>query len=187
MPSLARAAAWILCTLMLLAFLAPQGRALPQEVQPVQVTNFPDPQKISGVVTVDGTVRHALFQRFPETLVQPVEPSNTRHLVPGGTLVTDGFTSVAISLGGQLKLKAFKPGSIGALLIPEEEAVLRAFEEDGKLLFPLEVRADSGTASPPYFASTQGPLPVAFPRYRIFYYNTSDRTAAVILYAYLTH
>ena len=187
MPSRARTAVWILCAVLLLAFLAPQGRALPQEVQRVLVSNFPDLQKINGTVTVDGTVRHALLQRFPETLVQPVEPSNTRRLVPGGTLVTDGFTSVALSLGGQLKLRASRPGRIGALLIPEEETVLRAFEEDGRLLFPLEVRADSDMAAPPYFASTQGPLPVAFPRYRIFYYNTSDRTAAVDLYAYLAN
>ncbi len=187
MPNLARTAAWILCTALLLAFLAPQGRALPQEIQRVLVTNFPDLQKIGGAVTVDGTVRHGLIQRFPEILVQPVEPSSTRRLVPGGTLVADGFTSVALSLGGQLKLRASRPGTIGALLVPDEEFVLQAFEEDGRLLFPLEVKAESGTSSPPYFASSQGPLPVAFPRYRVFFYNTSDRTAAVSLYAYLTN
>ena len=184
MSSRVRTTLWILCTLLLLTFLIPSGRALSQEIQRVLVTNVPEVQKILGTVSVDGPVRHGRLQIFPETVVPPVEPSSTRRLIPGGTLAADGFTSVVLSLGGQFRLRNFKPGTIGAILVPEEDPILRAFEEDGKILFPLEVRTTAGSPLDPYFASSQESR-LGFPRYRVFLYNTSDRAATVNLFAYL--
>jgi len=184
MSSRVRTTLWILCSAILLALLLPPGRAISQEIQRVLVTNIPEVQRILGTVSVEGPVRHGRLQSFPEIVVPPVEPTSTRRLIPGGTLAADGFTSVVLSLGGQFKLRDFEPGTVGAILIPEEDPILRAFEENGKILFPLEISSTAGSPLDPYFASSQEAR-LGFPRYRVFLYNTSDRAATVILFAYL--
>ena len=43
------------------------------------------------------------------------------------------------------------------------------------------------SAASPYFASTANRVLIGFPRYRTYFYNTSDKTVTVNLYAYLTN
>jgi hypothetical protein len=76
---------------------------------------------------------------------------------------------------------------VGAILIPDEEAITTAFEENGQIQFPLEVSA--ALTSPPLrsFASQQARFSVGFPRYRVHLYNTTEKTATVSLFAYLTN
>jgi len=187
MSRLIRTAALLLCAALLLAFLFPEGRALSAEMQRVLVTNFPDLQKISGTVSVEGPIRHAMQQRFAEVVVSPVKPTETQRLAPGGTLITDGFTSVVLGLSGQFKTATSRPGTIGAILIPDEEPILRAFEEEGKFELSLEIKAISASGSSTYFASGSEKSTLGFPRYRVFFYNTTDRPVGVYLHAYLTH
>lgn len=171
---------------VMLAALSPAG-AQGEEVRPVRVTNFPDPQRVAGTVSVEGPVRHATLQRVKEILVPPVEPRETGQLIDGGVLSMDGFTSVILSLNGQSKGKVLRSGSVGAILVPDEEPVIRAFEEEGQAQFPLEVAASLHAGSSRSFASASLRLAVAFPRYRLRLYNTSDRTVTVNLFAYLTN
>lgn len=164
----------------------PVGTVISREVQDVLVVNFPDPQRVEGIVAVDGPIRSASLTALPDIIVSPVEPTDTTRLISGGTLVTDGYPYVVLSLAAQVKGKVGRAGSIGVILLPEEEPILRAFDEDGQLMFPLQlaVAADPGHSS--YLASTPSRIPVAFPRYRVFLYNTSDKTMSATLYAYLT-
>lgn len=114
-------AASIVAAALLLCLSGPagsQGRKS-YEVEKVFVVNLPATQQVTGAAFVEGPVRHAVLQRFKETLVSPVSPRETMRLVPAGTLVTDGFTSVVLSLNG----RALKPGTVGAFLIPDEESV----------------------------------------------------------------
>ena len=189
MPSRARTAFWTFCALLLLILilLLPPGRSLAEEVQRVLVTNFPDLQRITGTVSVEGTIRHAVAQPFKEIIVTPASPSQIQRFTQGGTLVTDGFTSVVLGLSGQFRTNISRPGTIGVILLPEEEPILRAFEEDGKLFFPLEVKVATVAGPSPFFASSQEKLTIAFPRYRIFYYNTSEHGVSVNLHVYLTN
>ena len=53
--------------------------------------------------------------------------------------------------------------------------------------FTAEVAAPGVSVAAPYFASNQNRAPVAFPRYRAYFYNSSDKTVTVNLYAYLTN
>lgn len=158
-----------------------------EETQRVLVTNFPELQQVAGTVSVEGPVRHSTLQRVKEILVPPVEPKETGRLIDGGVLTMDGFTSVVLSLNGQTKGKILRSGTVGAILIPEEETVTRAFEEDGLAQFPLEVSASISSGSSRSFASTPVRLTVAFPRYRMRLYNTSDKTVTANLFAYLTN
>ena len=157
------------------------------EIQRVIVTNFPALQRVAGTVSVEGTIRHAYQRRIIDVTVPPLNPSETTRLVPAGVLEADGFTSVILALNGQAKGRGLKPGAVGAVLIPDEESVTRVFEEEGKWQFPLEIRTAAFAGTSPYIASDAQRFTVGFPRYRVWLYNTSDRTVSANLYAYLTN
>jgi len=163
------------------------GAASVDEIQKVFVTNFPKVQAVSGEVSIDGTIRHSIARRFKEIVVPPVNPSDVSRLIAAGTLETDGFTSVVLALNGYSKGKALKSGVVGAILLPDEDLVLRAFEEEGKTQFPIEIRTSPFVAASPYSASDPQRFLVGFPRYRIWLYNTSDTSISTNLFAYLTN
>lgn len=162
-------------------------RTLAQDVQSVFVTNFPKTWNVSGSIAVDGPVKHAKLVAVREVVVPPVNPSDTQRLIQGDPIVSDGFTHMVMSLQGQIKGEVYKAGTVGAILIPDEEPIVRAFEEKGVVQFPLEVRAAGVSALSPYFASSQGRAQIGFSRYRTYFYNTSDKTVTVNLFAYLTN
>lgn len=171
--------------LFLLSF--PAVRAATSEVQRVLVINFPELQRIAGTVAVEGTVRHASFIAIKDVRVPPVDPKETGRLIDGGVVATDGFTAVVLSLSGQTQGKVLKSGVVGAILVPEEETITAAFEEDGQIQFPLEVKATLESLPFRSFASQQARFRVAFPRYRVRLYNTTEKSATVSLFAYLTN
>lgn len=178
----------IVVAVILLVLLAPGDDLRSQEeIQRVVVTNFPRTQQVAGAVSIEGTVRHATMLRLRDILVSPVGPKETTRLVEAGTLSTDGFTSMVLGLNGQTRARATRPGAVGALLVPDEEAVIRAFEEEGLTQFRHEIAAPSVSGASLYFASGQERFTVGFPRYRVYLYNTTDKTATVNLYAYLTN
>ncbi len=171
--------------LMLLFFLF--GAASVEEIQKVFVTNFPKVQPISGEVSIEGSIRHAVPRRFKDIVVPPVNPSDVSRLISAGTLEVDGFTSVVLALNGYSKGKVLKSGAVGAILLPDEDLVLRAFEEEGKTQFPIEIRTSPFVIASPYSASDQQRFLVGFPRYRIWLYNTTDTAVSANLFAYLTN
>jgi hypothetical protein len=181
LSSLCLGAAAAVCLLMLL----PAPSAADREVQEVRVTNFPATQRVEGRVGVDGPIHQAALASLREIEVPPVAPSEVRRLVPAGIIGTDGFPAVVLSLTGQIKGMLAKPGDVGVILLPDEEPIQRAFEERGQIQFPLEVKAASFSGEL-YFSSGQPRFVVGFPRYRVFAYNTTDKTAMIDLYAYLT-
>ena len=163
------------------------GAAGAREILDVQVLNFPDPQKIKGTVTIEGPIRHSELVRFTDVIVPPVKPTDTTRLVSAGSLEVSGYTHAVLSLNGLTKGDVMRPGSVGAYLIPEEELVVRTFIEAGQVQFPLEVVAGGVSASSAYFASKSERQALAFPRYRVLLWNTSDKTVTVNLFAYLTY
>lgn len=165
----------------LLAF----GQSGSGRIQNVLVTNFPSKQRVHGEVSIQGPVETAVSLVGAETLVSPVRPDQTTNLIDGGVLDVGGFSQVVLSLGIESKGEMTQDGRVGAFLVPEEELVERAFREDGELLFSLEV---SGRAEPGrnYFASNQPVYTLGFSRYRIYYYNSTDKSVAATLYAYLS-
>ncbi|HZM71354.1 MAG TPA: hypothetical protein VFB95_13430 [Candidatus Cryosericum sp.] len=165
----------------------PAGRAAAREIQQVFVTNFPEVQRVSGAVSVDGPVRHASLVSIKDIRVPPVEPKETGRLIDGGVVSMDGFTSVVISLSGQTQGKVVRSGAVGAILVPEEETITTAFDEDGQIQFPLQVSAVLTSLPLRSFASQQERFTVGFPKYRVHLYNTTEKTATVSLFAYLTN
>ena len=58
--------------------------------------------------------------------------------------------------------------------------------QEGKVMFPLEVVSESIPSKTAYFSSEPRKLQVAFPEYRVFFYNGTGKTSEVDLFAYLT-
>lgn len=158
-----------------------------EEVRPVRVVNFPAVQQVKGQVGIEGTVRHAALVTIDDLVVPPVEPTETGRLVDGGTLPADGFTSVVLSLGARAGGRALRSGSVGAILIPDEEEITRSFEQDAQVLFPLEISAPLTQGSYRMTAAAQSRHTLGFPRYRVRLYNTTDKVVHATLYAYLTN
>jgi len=167
--------------------LSPPGIAVAQELQSVFVTNFPKVFDIKGTVSVDGPVKQAKMAALREVVVPPVNPKDTVRLIQGGVVESDGFTAMVLSLQGQIKGEVYRAGTVGVYLLPDEEPIVHAFEEKGLMQFATEVNAAGVSAAAPYFASNSSRTQVAFPRYRTYFYNTSDKTVTVNLFAYLTN
>jgi hypothetical protein len=178
----ARPAAALAVLLVLLA-----AAAGAQPPQPVEVTNFPATQRVEGQVRVPDPVPHGRLLKTAEVLVPPGLARDGGELAAGGTLDAAGFTRAVLSLSVELRGAGPRPGDVGVVLLPDEEALLDAYEEDGRLPFALETHA-AIVPGPGYrFYSGQLEVRLGFPRYRLLFYNTSDRSVTARLYTYVVH
>jgi hypothetical protein len=157
------------------------------ELRRVFVTNWPSLWEVRGEVAIKGPIRQAALVAVKDLVVPPVGQKDTTRFVNGGTITADGFSHMVLSLVGQLKNDSTRAGTVGAYLVPEEDAVRRALDEQGQILLAAEVKAQTGTGTPAYFASDQPRAAIGFPRYSVYLYNTTDKAATVTLYVYLTN
>ncbi len=152
----------------------------------VVVTNFPEVQEIVGSVSVPEPVPQSALVRRLDVVVPPTDRSATSQLVEVGTLDAAGFTHAVVSLRGEVQGNLLRDGAAGLVLVPDEEPVLRALLEEGRFDFPLEVEAQVLRAGRGFFASAQLRHVLGFPRYRLFLYNSVDRSVEVDVYVYPT-
>ena len=158
-----------------------------QQILQVAVNNFPETQKITGNVAVPAPIPHSAMVRQLEIVVPPVSREETTSLVEAEELLTAaGFTDVTLSLQGTVKGTLGKAGQVGAVLLPNEEAIERALNDEGLFQLPLEVFAVLAREEIDTF-SAQQQLPIGFPSYKIYFYNSTDKSVELNLYAYLTH
>jgi hypothetical protein len=174
-------AALLAFTLLLLP--GEQARAQRQEAEAVEVVNFPEVQKISGGVEVERPIPAALLVALPETISVPARPDDPAQWVEAGVLDSGGWSHAVLSLTGEIRGRG-ATGRVGALLVPDVAPVREALDR-GRILFALEVAADV-EAGAVWVESDQPRVELAFPRYRVYLYNTSERTVAVRLFVYLT-
>ena len=172
---------------VLLTALVVTGPLAAANAEQVHVVNFPETQKIQGAVRLLDPVPQSKLATLNEQIVPPADPKDLTTLVDGGTLDAAGFVSVVLSLAGQIKANFFRPGEVGAILVPDAALPRLAFEEGNQILFPLRVAASAGEPTATYFASGQPSATLGFPRYKVYFYNTTDRPASVTLFAYLTN
>jgi len=170
---------------LLVPLLAAAARAQPP--LQVEVTNFPDPQKIEGQVRVPDPVPHGRLLRTAEVLVPPGLPRDGGQLMAAGTLDTSGFTRAVLSLAVELRGAGPREGDVGVVLLPDETPLLEAYEEEERLPFSLETHV-AIVPGPSYrYYSGQLEVRLGFPRYRLLFYNTTDRSVTARLYTYLVH
>lgn len=180
----------IILFVMILFLTSPAGAAeknSESETQNVRVVNFPATQKVYGEVAIRGPLRQSLFDRREQIIIPPVDRYDTNNLIQVDPIQTDGFNTVVLSLQGEVKSEQFAPGTVGAILVPDEKPILHTFNEDRTILFPLEVQTEIEPGDNRYFTSKSASQVVGFPRYRVYLYNSSDKSVEINLYVYLTN
>jgi hypothetical protein len=175
-----------LITAALLVFMVPSGVARSQEVMKALVVNLATPHPIVGKVSVERTIRHTDTVRINDVLVPSARREEPARWLDAGVVETSGFTYLALSVQGYVKGRIGQPGVIGVILIPEEEPILQALNES-QIHLPLEVTADVAPAATSYFSASEPRLPIAFPRYRIWVYNSTGESASANVFLYLTN
>lgn len=173
----------LLLPILLAAVASAQDRP---RITPVEVVNFPDVLTVKGEVSLAGKLSRTALVSLTEILVPPVKREDTTRLVDAGVVAADGFAQGVATLIGEVKGPQGKVGEVGAILLPDEERVLRALAERGQLLLATELKVTGVSAGAAYFAAEPLPFTVAFPRYRVFLYNAGEKTVSVTLHAYLT-
>lgn len=169
-------------------FAAPlSGRQVSQEVQDVQVLNFPATQNVKGSVAVDGVVSHSKSVKREGVLVPTSSRDNLNELINAGVLETDGFTAITLSMQGEVKSTNFAPGTVGVLLIPDEVPILRTLRERKIIQFPIECTATIKAGDPENFSAPQCHERLSFPRYRVFFYSAMNATVEANLYLQLAN
>lgn len=152
----------------------------------VTVTNFPEVQRVTGGVEISNLPPNTAFLRREGVVVPPFSRSDLFDAVQSEPVETAGFSRVVLSLQGEIRDSMPRPGVVGAVLIPDEEPVITALREARKVEFPLEVTAPLDSSAAVTFASEPVEAKVAFPRYRLYFYNTTGKGAGVNLYLYLS-
>jgi|KBSSwiStaDraftv2_1062776.scaffolds.fasta_scaffold51616_3 hypothetical protein len=170
-----------------LAILLVPARAVADAVTSVLITNWPKVWSVVGAVSIEGPVKTSKGVALREIVVPSVNPKDTVRLIQGPAIETDGFGYMVLSLQGQVKGEVSRPGSVGAFLLPDEEPIVKAFDERGIMQFFQEVSAAGVNGSEPYFASNQPRVQVGFSRYRTYFYNSSDKSVTVNLFVYLSN
>lgn len=178
----------VACIALLVVFLfLPAGRALSQEMIEVVVRNWPESFKVEGPVEVTGgPLRRAQLVEKLELVVPPVGRKDLQRWFDAGTIETDGYPAIVLSLAGQQRGQQTRVGEVGAVLVPDADFVQQVYDEQRVPVFSLEVAVDGVGPSTPYFSAEQKRFVVGFPRYRVRLYNTTDKTVTANLYAYLT-
>jgi len=177
----------LLAGLLTGAWVATSPPAGSQDVSFVRVTNFPPIQQIGGTVEIEDPISLAELVALRDIVVTPVGKNQTTRWIDAGVLETSGFPNVVLSLHGEIKGEITKTGSIVAVLIPTEDSVAKAFDEEGLVHFDLSVVGTGLPGGVPYFASEQPRYTVAFDSYRVFLYNETNKTVTANLFAYLTN
>jgi len=126
----------------------------------------------------------AWFVSIPPVAVAPVPRADTHRLLEGGIVETDGFAQMTFSFGGEFKDGVPAAGKVGALLIPDDPKILHLLQNEGQIVFAVEVVYKVVPGQHPIFVSEQQTQRVAWPRYRVFFYNETKSTATVSLSVY---
>lgn len=168
-------------------FLLPGQSVLPDELTRVIVQNFPEIQPIEGEVQIGEPIPLSRQITFNDLLLPPIRREETTRYVQAGIIEAEGFTEIVLSLHGQVRGSVTREGSVGVILLPDEEPIVQAFNEEGLVHFSLEAVADGIVPKAAYFASEQPRYTLGFRRYRVLLYNSTDKTTDVDLYAFMTN
>ena len=172
---------------LLVLFLTSVPQSLQAQVsQPsdVRINNFPELQQIKGSVSIEGTTKSIA----KEGLVVPTsQRAELSEMIYAGTIETEGFTSLLISLQGEMRSDVFSSGTIGVVLIPDEKSILRILREAKRIQFPIECKVHTKSGDLIFVESEQVQQRIAFPRYKMYLYNTANKSVEANVYLYLSN
>lgn len=122
----------------------------------------------------------AVVRRVP---VPTVPRSQTTQLVDAGVFDCDGYKSVVLNLAGEVKDPVPKGGKIGAILVPDVEPFVQAFQQLGLIPVTIEIDVTLKPGSA-YFMAEPKRADIGFPRYRVLLYNETGGAVNASFFAY---
>ena len=122
----------------------------------------------------------AASRRVP---VPTVLRTQTTQLVDAGVFECDGYKSVVLNLAGEVKDPVPKGGKIGAILVPDVDPFVQAFNQLGLLPVTIEIDLTLKPGSA-YFMAEPKRADVGFPRYRVLLYNETGAAVNASFFAY---
>jgi len=150
----------------------------------VQVNNFPATQQVKGSVSLEDTTK---FIARESVVVPPSQRADMTEMVDAGTIEMDGYSSLVISLQCEMRSGVFSSGVIGVLLVPYEKSIIRILRDTKRVIYPIESMANTKSGDSVYFESEQSQQRIAFSRYKMYLYNTTDKQAEANIYLYLSN
>ncbi len=163
------------------------GGMAADEAQLVVVANFPEVQRIDGSVSIEGPLSNASLRRVGGAVVSPIGRGAALNLEAEGTVATDGFTAMVVSLVGEVRGDVDQSGNLGVVLVPDDDLIVRALRQDGTVLFPLEASVEIPADTSGWVSAKSTRFEIAFPSYRVYLYNTSDKSVSTTIFVYLTN
>jgi len=124
------------------------------------------------------------FVSFERESVSQIPRTDTALFQEIGTVETDGFTEMRISIGGEFKDVVPKTGTVGVVLIPDIKPFPYLLENEGHIVFSVEANVTVGAQTGALFFSEPVVAKVAFPAYRVYLYNDTTSVATVSVYVY---
>jgi hypothetical protein len=180
---------WLLAGAVLFLFgpilMSPSVPASADDVERVMITNFPSVQIVDGTMAIGSPIPSTHLLEV-STVVSPADPRDLHEYTDAGVVDLSGFSEAVLSLGGEIKGTSSGESLVGVVLIPDESRVEDAFLNHQEILFPLTVEAEVGRLSGGIFGSPQEAVRLAFPRYRVFLYNSGRSSVSATLYIYLS-
>jgi hypothetical protein len=170
-----------------IALLIAPSHARSAEPLAVHVDNWPDTHQVKGSVSIDGHVSHTKFARKEAIVVPPSRRAEPAEMAHAGLIESDGFTTITLSLQGEVKGGSAGTGAVGVLLVPDEEPIMRAFREARRLQFVIECASNMKSGDPIFFNSEQVQQRLTFPRYKVYLYNTMGKTVEANLFMTFTN
>jgi hypothetical protein len=169
---------------LLISVAASPSSGSAQQPAPVTVTNFPSTQQVAGTVAVGGPMPSTRLESNG-ALVSPALPTDLNSLTDGGVLDASGFVSATFSLAVAVQGSLGSPGKVGALLVPDVAEILSTMRNSGVVQFPIAIEAPVAPSPTGIHQAVPVTTRLGFPRYRVFFYNTTPRSSQLTLYSYL--
>ena len=145
----------------------------------VFITNFPE-----KVITQDvNSIPNTALRKIEDVEVGTFTSMEVIDLSPKFLLDTDGYTKAIVSLFGFPKARDFADCQVGFVLLPNEDAIWRAWKVDRAMVLSKELRTEV-TDQTKYFQG-QIEINIHFPSYMVGFFNTCATNVEVNMYSYL--
>ena len=145
----------------------------------VFITNFPEKLITQDVNSIPSTA----LRKIENVEVGTFTSMEVIDLSPKYLLDTDGYTKANVSLFGFPKAKDFADCQVGFVLLPNEEAIWKAWQVDRAMILSKELNTKV-TDKTKYFQG-QIEIDIHFPSYMVGFFNTCATNVEVNMYSYL--
>jgi hypothetical protein len=121
---------------------------------------------------------------FENISVGTVERADVSRLVDAGVVNLGDASGMVVTVGGELRGRAERNGSIGVIFLPEMPFFNAAFRNRKILLSVADAEVAVAAGDSSYFLSKPKRLEAGFTQYHLYLFNSTGATASVNVYVH---